>query len=199
MKAKAAALVAALLVAAPALADTKTEGVIPGILFGPKLSLISFPNPGAGLEVKIFRHFGASFDYDFLPDITVSNVTVSSHVWNVAAKVYPFGGAFHAGLAVGAYRFQGRTVDNSTGTPLTGTVAISSTFIAPQVGWRWVWGSGFFMATDVGWAFPLSFDTQLDAPAQVPSQTLTDIRNSANKWVKVGLPLVGFLQLGWLF
>jgi len=197
MKLRASALLVALLVATPALADTKTEGLIPGVLFGPKLSLLSIPNPGAGLEVKILRHFGASFDYLFLPDITISNVTVNSHLWNVAAKVYPFGGAFHAGLAVGAYRFQGTVVDSATG--LSGKAVVSSTFIAPQVGWRWVWGSGFFLATDLGWAFPLSFNTSVEAPPQVPSGTLTDIKTNADKYAKIGIPLFGLLQLGWLF
>ena len=195
MATRALALLAALLAATPALAGTKTEGVIPGILFGPKLNLISFPNPGVGLEVKIFRHFGASFDYDFLPDITVDNVTVSTRVWNVAAKVYPFGGAFHAGLAVGAYNFQGTMVEANTG--LSGKVTVSSIFIAPQIGWRWVWQSGLFLATDVGWAFPISYGATVEAPA--PAQTLRDIQTTADRWVKVGIPLVGFLQVGWLF
>src|SRR5215470_8208212 len=54
-------------------------------------------------RVKILRYFGASFDYGFFPKLTISGVDVSYSMWNVAARVYPFGDVLFVGAVFGHY------------------------------------------------------------------------------------------------
>ena len=180
--------------------DTKTEGLIPGILFGPKLSIIRLPTPALGVEVKAYQLFGASFDYGFIPDFTISNVTLGMKTWNVGAKVYPLRGAFFLGANLGGYTFTGKsTVSDLNGQPVAAKLDISTTFIAPEIGWRWVWNSGFFTGLDLGWQFPLSYKSTLDVPGGASPGNIKDVRDNADKYVKSGLPALGLFELGWFF
>jgi len=65
----------------------KQSGLIPGVLIGPRLT-VAVPTPTFGVEVKILRFVGASFDYGFFPKLTISGVDVSYSMWNVAARAY---------------------------------------------------------------------------------------------------------------
>jgi hypothetical protein len=173
----------------------KTDGLIPGVLIGPKLSLVNLPTPGLGVEAKFLDNLlGASFDYGFIPDITISDVTVGMHAWNVGAKVYPFRGAFFLGALYGSRSFTGSKVD--TGTGLKANVDISSNYIAPELGWRWVWQSGFFLGMDFGWQFVTSSTVTLTAPAGISQQTVNDVNSKGNDIGKAGLPVLGLLQVG---
>jgi len=116
----------------------KAEGIIPGMVFGPKLSLVNLPTPAFGVEAKFMNLVGVGF----IPDVTLSNVTVGMKNWSIGAKVYPFHGSFFLGAAFGGRSFTGSKIDDSTGTPLKAAVDVSSTYLAPEIGWRWVWNSG---------------------------------------------------------
>jgi hypothetical protein len=178
--------------------DTKTEGLIPGLLFGPKLSIISLPTPAVGIELKAWRLFGASFDYGFIPDFTVSNVTLGMKTWNAGAKLYPFRGAFFLAANLSHYKFTGKsTVTDATGQPAQARLDISTTSLTPEIGWRWVWTSGFFTGVDLGWQFPLSYNSTLIVPAGASPGTIKDIRDNADEHVKSGIPSLGLFQLGW--
>ncbi len=180
--------------------DTKTEGLIPGILFGPKLSIISLPTPALGVEVKAYQLFGASFDYGFIPDFKAGSVTLGMKTWNVGAKVYPMRGAFFLGASLGGYTFTGKsTVSDVNGQPVAAKLDISATFIAPEIGWRWVWTSGFFTGLELGWQFPLNYKSTLDVPGGASSGSIKDVRDNADKYVKSGLPMLGLFELGWFF
>ena len=135
---------------------TKESGLIPGVLIGPRLSLLSLPTPTLGGEAKILRYLGVSFDYGFLPKITVSDLTVSYDMWNVAARVYPFGKVFFIGAVYGHYGMTGA----AAGAAGAGSAHVSSTFVGPQIGGRWIQPSGFFTALDLAWGFPLSFSSE---------------------------------------
>jgi hypothetical protein len=180
--------------------DPKTEGLIPGILFGPKLSIISLPTPGLGVEVRAHRLFGASFDYGFIPDVTISSVTLGMTTWKVGAKVYPMRGAFFLGANLGSYTFTAKsTVTDSNGQTASAKLDISATFIAPEIGWRWGATGGFFTGVDLGWQFPLNYKSTLNVPTSASAGTIKDIRDKADQYVKSGLPALGMLELGWLF
>lgn len=175
----------------------KTDGLIPGMLIGPKLSLVNLPTPGVGVEAKFLGNLlGASFDYGLIPDITVSDVTVGMHAWNVGAKIYPFRGSFFVGALYGNRSFTGSKTDTSTGTPLKAAVDVSSTYVAPELGWRWVWNSGFFMGMDLGWQFVTSSKVTLTAPAGISQGTVDDVQKKGNDIGKAGLPVIGLLQVG---
>ena len=94
----------------------KQSGLIPGVLFGPRLT-VAVPTPTFGVEVKILRFVGASFDYGFFPKLTISGVDVSYSMWNVAARVYPFGDVFFVGAVYGPYGVEATTtVAQGTGS-----------------------------------------------------------------------------------
>jgi hypothetical protein len=173
----------------------KSEGLIPGVLIGPKLALVNLPTPGFGVEAKFAGNLlGASFDYGLIPDITITDVTVGMHAWNVGAKIYPFRGSFFLGALYGNRNFTGSKVDASTG--LKAAVDISSTYIAPELGWRWVWNSGFFLGMDLGWQFVTSSSVTLTAPGGISQQTVNDVQSKGNDIGKAGLPVLGLLQVG---
>jgi hypothetical protein len=198
---KTLAAVAAIAIAASARAGEdygKAEGVLPHAVIGPKLMLLQFPAPGVGVEAKAFNLVGASFDYGLIPDVNVGGVSVGLHNWSLGARVYPFRGAFFAGVAMGNRSFHGSKTDTSTGTPVKAKATVSSTFLAPEIGWRWVWESGLFLGMDLGWQFVLSDTLTLEANgASVGTQQ--DVQDQADQLGRAGLPVLGLLQVGWLF
>jgi len=169
----------------------KVSGLIPGVLIGPRLS-VAVPAPTVGAEVKILRFVGASFDYAIFPKITISGVDVSYSMWNVAARVYPFGDVFFVGAVYGHYGVDA----TATVAQGTGSVRASSDFLGPQIGARWIQESGFFFGVDVAWAFPLSYRSEASPD---PSGTTTSVKETADRYLKNGIPLAGLISVGWLF
>ncbi len=183
----------------------KTHGLIPGVplVFGPKVS-VAIPHPSIGLEVKLANLIGASFDYGFFPDISVDNVTAGfTKGWHLDGRIYPLRGAFFLGAALGQRTFKG---SYTTTVPLVGSITPSSTvdvtYLAPEIGWRWVYQSGFFMGVELGWEFVLSF-TRTDSPEVVALRTLgqldPNLDKAINDYGKVGLPHVALFQIGYFF
>jgi hypothetical protein len=170
---------------------TKVSGIIPGVLFGPRLS-VAVPTPTLGAEVKILRYFGASFDYGFFPKLNIAGVDVSYSMWNVAARVYPFGDVFFVGAVYGHYGVEA----SATVAQGSGFVRASSNFLGPQVGARWIQPSGFFFGIDVAWAFPLGYSSEASPD---PSGTTASVKETADRYLKNGVPLVGLISVGWMF
>jgi len=170
---------------------TKESGLIPGVLLGPRLSLLALPTPTLGAEAKILRYLGVSFDYGFLPKLTVADLTVKYDMWNIAARVYPWG-RFFIGAIYGHYGMDGAAA-NGTGA---GSAHVSSTFIGPQIGGRWIQPSGFFTAVDLAWGFPLSFSSE--ATPDATGKTL-EFKQNAEKYLHHGVPLIGLVSFGYLF
>lgn len=169
---------------------TKESGIIPGVLIGPRLGM-NLPAPTIGAEAKILRYVGASFDYAFFPKIGIAGASIGYTMWNAAARVYPFGGAFFIGAVYGHYGIEG-SVTSAQGS---GSVRVNSNFLGPQIGARWVQPSGFFAGVDVAWAFPLAYRSDSTPD---PSGTTVSIQQTADRYLQHGVPLVG-ASLGWLF
>jgi hypothetical protein len=170
---------------------TKTSGIIPGVLIGPRLS-VAVPTPTFGAEVKILRYIGASFDYGFFPTLTISGVQVKYSMWNVAARVYPFGDVLFVGAVYGHYGVEA----TATVAQGTGSVRASSDFLGPQIGARWIQPSGFFFGVDVAWAFPLAYSSEASPD---PSGTTNSVKVTADRYLRNGIPLVGLVSVGWMF
>jgi hypothetical protein len=175
--------------------QSEPAGLIPGVLFGPRLSLISLPTPALGLEVKALNLFGASFDYGFIPTFKVSNVSVGLSSWKAGLKVYPFRGAFFLGGALSGYRFRGAKRDSS-GTQVE-RLEITTFSLAPELGWCFVTGSGFFTSIELGWQFPRTYRSTLYVQAGSTPGELKDVRDKADEYLRNGLPVLGLLELGW--
>ena len=180
----------------------KQYGLFPNVplVFGPKLTIGFIQPVTVGIEAKYANLAGLSFDFGFVPDITVPSssppVTIKWSGWNVAAKVYPFRGSFFLGAVLGGRNFTGNATDSSGHA----YASVTSTFIAPELGWRWVTRSGLFFGMEFGWQFVLSYtaDVRLnDIP--VPTSANKDLQNAADFVGKTGLPQVGLFTIGYLF
>jgi hypothetical protein len=169
----------------------KESGLIPGVLIGPRLS-VAVPTPTFGVEAKILRYVGLSFDYGFFPKLTISGVEVGYSMWNVGARVYPFGGAFFVGAVYGHYGVEA----TATVAQGTGSVKASSNFLGPQIGARWIQPSGFFFGIDLAWAFPLGYSSEASPD---PSGTTVSVKQTADRYLQNGIPLVGLVSVGWMF
>jgi hypothetical protein len=200
MNARVAFAIVALALGTTASAGEKTSGVLPGILIGPKLSLIALPTPSLGVEAKGLGMFGASVDLGYLPMTSVGgqgNAKIGFTNISATARVFPFAGSFFLGAGLGSRTFKAEASDTATG--LTAKAEVSSVYIAPQLGWRWIWESGFFMGVDLGWQFVVSHKLTLTTPIGANPQDIKDVQDASDTVGKVGLPILGLLQLGWFF
>jgi len=192
---KVVAALLSLALAAPALAD-KTEGAIPGVLIGPKLGIVSFPTPTVGAEAKVKGWFGLSFDYGYVPDLRVKELTVGWNNWCAGAKLFPFRGSFFLGALYGRRSLSLREQDSSG---LSADGRVSSRYLAPEFGWRFLWNSGFTMGLDFGWQFVIGKSTQLSIPNGFDAQKEKDAQDLTRRAANQGIPVVGLLELGWMF
>jgi len=185
-----------LALATPALAD-KVEGVIPGVLLGPKVGIVSFPTPTVGAEVKLGRWLGLSFDYGLVPDVKVRDVTASWTNWAAGARVFPFRGRFFLGGLYGQRSVKLRATDPASG--LKGRGRIDSTYLAPELGWRVVWSSGLALGVDLGWQLVTAKRVRLDIPTGYDPGKEQDVRDKADRVARAGIPVLGLLQVGYFF
>lgn len=179
----------------------KREGLIPGAVIGPKLALVPFPGLlGAGVEAKLLNLVGVSVDYNFFPRVTIADVKASYSDVSVTARVFPWRRSLFIGVALGYRDFTAKQTDAATKQEFE--VDVKSLYLAPEIGWRFVWSSGFFMGLDVGYQFILSPKTTFTQPAQVSvlSQTTKkDVEDFGDQFGKIGLPIVSLLQFGFYF
>jgi hypothetical protein len=202
MRAIAVAVAAAIAAASPALAEEqasygKTQGAIPGILVGPKLNVIALP-PGLGLEAKLLgNQMGLAFDYGFIPTQTIDKASVSWTDWSLAARWYPWAARFYVGAAYGSRNFSVSAKDDKTGQEAKASV--SSNYIAPELGWKFVWDSGLFLGIDLGYQIVLGHSATFTIPGGVDPSKEKDVRDASDTVGKTGLPILTLLQVGYFF
>ena len=63
--------------------------------------LSTLPWFGLGVRANIGDYFGASIDYQFQPNISVSKVTFGSGMFSATARVYPLKGSLFVGAGMG--------------------------------------------------------------------------------------------------
>ncbi len=176
----------------------KSSGLVPGLLIGPKLSLITLPAPGFGLDARIGSAFGLSLDLNLIPTVAVGDAAkVSYRDVSGAARWFPFRGSFYLGAALGSRTFKASVRDETSGA--LAKAEVTSTYLAPELGWRWIWSSGFFLGMDLGYQIILSNKLTFDLPILVPAEDRKDVQDAANDLGKIGFPIVSLLQLGWYF
>jgi hypothetical protein len=168
------------------------------MVIGPKLSILSLPAPGIGVEAKIRNVVGLSLDYQLIPDVRADDLKVEYTDVKLAAKWYPWHGAFSLGAAFGRRSFEATAHDDATN--LDASVEVASTYLAPQLGWRWVWNSGLFLGMDLGYQIILSSRTTLSVPVAIAGgETDQDVKEAGDDLGKLGFPIVSLLQIGWFF
>ena len=131
----------------------KANPLIPFIQFGPKLNLIIFP--ALGLEVKAFNYVSASFDYLYVPTITVSGLGAGMNAWWLGLRGHPIRGSFFLGADLYALNIVGSTdytINLAIGGSETRNISMTAATmgVTPMLGWRWVTRSGFFTVLELG-------------------------------------------------
>ena len=189
--------------AAPPAADTgpRTEGVIPGLLFGPKVSttMLFPPNVMVGFELKVIGYVGASFEYGVYPrSLAVDKYELQMTTWSAGLRAYPFRGAFFVGLVLGKYDITA-TQQASTPGGQPSTLNVSSLYLGPQIGWKWAFDFGLFLGLNLGYGFSLDYQSTLVEPIPPPNTDLQTLKENADKYLKTGVPIFTLLELGWLF
>ncbi len=189
----------------------KKDALLGDVSFGPGLTLVGFPAVFQfSLESKYQDAFGASFDYGIFPTLTFNNVSLGYNSWSLTAKWYPFHRALYLGVGFGSQSFHGSQVKNvvvggSITQPLTVTVTVSTTYLNPHLGWRWISNSGFFYGMQLGVQVPLSNsaaitsdDATLNATSEF-QQASADLDEQAKTFAKSALPIFTLVQMGWMF
>jgi hypothetical protein len=197
-------------------------GLIPGFRIGPKLAVLPVPGlVGFGLEARIKETVTLSADFGLLPEVSIPGISesnvqsggtsatttitdgkVSYQDLSFAARWVPWRGAFHLGAAYGQRTVKASAKGTATSGGITAsgvaTLEAKSSYLAPELGWRWIWQSGFFMGLDLGWQFVLSPQAHVDVPAAAfaPGK-VQDYTDLANRLASQGFPVLSLLQLGW--
>jgi hypothetical protein len=188
---------------APAEVYGKASGLLPGFLIGPSLHLLPIPSVvGVGMEARILDTLGVALDYNLIPSVGVpgaesADAKMEYRDLSGAVRWFPWRRAFYLGAALGTRTFKATATDTATG--LRGTAEVTSTYLAPEIGWRWIWPSGFFLGMDLGYQVILSSKETFDLPASLDPVDKQDLEDAANDLGKIGFPILSLLQLGWYF
>jgi tetratricopeptide (TPR) repeat protein len=115
--------------------------VLQNVCFGPVLSLIGPPNLfGGGLHFRVGEYFGAGVDYQMTPSLTFDPISVSSSLFSINARVYPFKGAFFLGGGFGYQSITGKLSNSDV------TVGANASFPAMMASIGFFGRDGFVMA-----------------------------------------------------
>ncbi|HVP67915.1 MAG TPA: hypothetical protein VMT17_11690 [Anaeromyxobacteraceae bacterium] len=173
----------------------RTEGLIPGILIGPKATatLLFPPSVMVGGELKVVGYVGASFEYGVYPNNTTFNgYSLGVQSWSAGLRAFPFRGSFFVGAVLGSYSLTGT---QSVGGQ-TATLVVKSMYLGPQIGWVWDFDFGLFFGLNLGYGFSLNYTSSLSGPL---SDTLQTAKDNADRYLKTGVPILTLLEMGWLF
>jgi hypothetical protein len=176
------------------------------VCMGPVISLLGPPNLiGGGLHMRFGRYLGAGVDYQALPDVTVSPVTVGGSLLSAAARVYPFGGTFFLGGGIAHQALHGQFHGSDIG------VAARTGFSAATANIGFMGHDGFVLGADIGLLFPLGSsrvtvrDTGDNASAGFSQAQIDATKAQAQSRVEKLLDLmpvflqVNLIRLGYMF
>jgi hypothetical protein len=186
--------------APPAAPYGKTDGLIPGVLIGPKLALLPVPSLySVGLEARIGGSLGLTVEYGTLPSLQIPNAAnADSRLLfkdlNAAVRWFPWSKRFYLGAALGTRTFEARATESTTG--VVAKAQVKSTYLAPELGWRFIWSSGFFMGIDLGYQIITSNTSTFDLPGPTTAQDQQDLKDASDHLGKLGMPILSVLQLG---
>jgi hypothetical protein len=181
--------------------------------FGATVGL-SLPRPlDAQLYVRAFGFFSVGFSYSDFPSFVADPLLSAAGLkngqttvrldqfsaWEADLRVFPFAGNFFVGSGIGRQSFKSSVTQSTTlGGSYDGSVAVSTTYATPRVGYQWIVGPGVVLGVDAGVQLKLSSDAQVTLPAGSPA----DMRAQADRVVDVfgNYPLPSMhLRVGWQY
>ncbi len=186
-----------------------------GVRIGLMLGLITIPRPvQAELTAKIGRYLSIGGQYSTLPDITPPgfDAGLKLNAYQGVARYFPFGGSFYLGSGFGYQQFKASlgATDTSTGYRTEVSCDMSGMFVSPQLGWLWVWKSGFALGLNIGAQIPIPKDPVVTAsvdgvviPESASDEDTNDMREKVKtiaKFVsKYPVPNIDLLKIGFFF
>lgn len=179
---------------------------------GVLLGLVSIPRPiNVEFSLKPNAFVGLGVGFSMLPEVTFEDVSSRMTAFNAVGRIFPFQGAFYLGLGAGLQNIVVEGEDTIDGDSYTGSVDHSAFFLTPQVGWLWVWDSGFALGMNVGVQIPITSTPDVrvrDARGQEidPNDVgpgAVELRDDASDVAeylgKLPLPAVDLLKIGFYF
>jgi hypothetical protein len=155
----------------------------------------------AEVYFKFFDVLGIGASYTYLPkfvgdwilkayNVYDPSLSVTSHSWELALRIYPTRGAFFLGANLG----MGSVEAVLHGSTRNATAKVDGPFVAPRIGWLWIFASGITLGLDGGAQIPLG-DPEIifDPPA---FRDFRPLYNAARTVGKSVLPVLNF-RLGY--
>ena len=176
------------------------------------LSAISVARPLA-IEAFVRVPFaGAGFGYSSFPSLLSATLlalagankgatTVSLERfdgWTGDARLFPFGGAFFFGAAVGRQHLAGSLTRSTDLGPERVHVDLISWFASPRLGWLFRADSGFTLGATLGLQLTLSSDQRVEVPPEASATLKKNLDNLVHFAAGLPLPEV-LLRAGYLF
>jgi hypothetical protein len=182
----------------------------PGVRVGALLGIVSIPRPiNLELSIKPNELLGFGVGYSMFPAIEINNVKPGMQAFNAVGRIFPFQGAFYVGIGVGYQMIDVVATDEIDGEEVTATIEESNLFITPQVGWLWIWDSGFALGINAGVQFALSSDPkvvltddrgrEIRGPSGEERELQDDVKNLGELIADIPIPAVDLLKLGFYF
>jgi hypothetical protein len=131
-------------------ASAASSCALASVCMGPVVSLLGPPNLiGGGLHVRIGHYLGVGVDYQALPTLNFSPVSIGTSLVSGNARVYPFGGAFFLGGGIGYQTIRAGLHEGDI------SVSARTGFPAAMASIGFMGHDGFVLGMDLGLMFPL--------------------------------------------
>jgi hypothetical protein len=136
------------------------------------LTLGLFNPLGFGIHARIAEDWGAGFDYQFLPSISVGDASASISLITFNGRWYPGGGSFFLAAGFALQMFDAEASSDVMGQTLTvqGEASIPSFMLGLGV----MGGSGFIMGIDLALEIPLGGGVSVARPPVTGDMAIDD-------------------------
>lgn len=199
-------------VAAQPAVEEESSGrfVKPGVLLG-----IGLPRIANGeVVVKLGDYFAIGGQYAMIPTITFPGLDAKLGTSTIQGtlRTFPFGGAFYLGVNGGVQMLDASMSEGD----LTVKTKMSAPVIAPQIGWLWMWDSGFALGINAGVQIPFAKEPEIDveyggvnvasAAGHLPAEKVEKandmkktVTDAAKLIGKTPFPQIDLIKIGFFF
>jgi hypothetical protein len=174
---------------------------------------LSLPRPlDAQLYVRAFGFVSVGFSYSDFPSFVADPLLSAAGLkngqttvrldqfsaWEADLRVFPFAGNFFVGSGLGRQSFKASVTQSTTLGNYDGSVAVSTTYATPRVGYLWTVGPGVVLGVDGGVQLKLSSNAQVTLPPGSPQDMQAQADRVVDVFGNYPLPSVHF-RLGWQY
>lgn len=118
---------------------------------------------------------------------------VSIYAFEGRGRWHPFGGAFLLGMAFGWQNFG---VTGINGRP-SAEGSLSGVYLAPHLGWMWIFDSGFTIGTEFGVQIPLGARSL--KTSGLTQKDVKDAHDALDPYLATVSPYINIIKLGYSF